>query len=207
MSLIQDALKRQAEETAGARLPGQPIQPIQPIQPSEPPPPQQQQRKLPEKKKNKAFPIVPLILFLVVFLVALLVLSLYLIKPKPKLKTVPKVSQKSVPVEPVALPATSEPVKVLAAPVQAIEAIVAPVLLPVAEEEVIAEPVLKIKKTWPELKLTGIAQGGDRQRVAILNGKMLSAGRRLGEVAVIQVRDSTVVVEYRGERRTLYIGE
>jgi hypothetical protein len=36
---------------------------------------------------------------------------------------------------------------------------------------------------------------------------MLSAGRRLGEVAIIQVRDSTVIVEYRGERRTLYIGE
>ena len=202
MSLIQDALKRQAEETAGMRLPGQPIQPIQPI---EPPPPQQQQQKPPEKKKNKAFPIVPFILFLVVFLLILLGLGFYLIKPNPK--TVSKVTQKSVPAEPVALPAAPEPVKVLAAPVQAIEAIVEPVSPLVTEQEVAAEPMPKIKKIWPELKLTGIAQGGDRQRVAILNGKMLSAGRRLGEVAVIQVRDSNIIVEYRGERRTLYIGE
>lgn len=202
MSLIQDALKRQAEETL--RLPGQPVQPIQQIQPPEPPPPPQQQqqpRKPPENKKTKAFPIVPLIVFLMVFLVALLGLSLYLIKPK--LKTVPKVTQESTPAEPVEVPATPEPVKV-----KPIEAIIEPIIaLPVAEEEVVAEPVPKIKKTWPELKLTGIAQGGDRQRVAILNGKTLSAGRRLGEVAIIQVRDTTVVVEYRGERRTLYIGE
>ncbi len=202
MSLIQDALKRQAEETL--RLPGQPVQPIQQIQTPEPPPPppqqQQQQRKPPEKKKTKAFPIVPLIVFLMVFLVALLVLSRYLIKPK--LKTVPKVTQESTPAEPVAVPATPEPVKV-----KPIEAAIEPVLLPVAEEEVVAEPMPKIKKTWPELKLTGIAQGGDRQRVAILNGKTLSVGRRLGEVTIIQVRDTTVVVEYRGERRTLYIGE
>jgi hypothetical protein len=198
MSLIQDALRRQAEETAGARLPGQPIE--QP--PAPPPPPEKEKPKAlspQEKKKPKAFPIVPLILFLVVFLAALLGLSLYLLKPN--LKTVPKVTQESVPVEPVALPAVPEPAKVLT--VESIVESVAPPL--VTEQE--ADPVQKIKKTWPELKLTGIAQGGDRQRLAILNGKMLSAGRRLGEVAVIQVRDSTVIVEYRGERRTLYIGE
>ncbi len=196
MSLIQDALKRQAEENAGTHLPEQPIGPLDPP---------------PEKKKNKALPIVPLILFLVVFLVALLGLSLYLIRPK--LKTVPKVTRTSVPVETVALPAAPEPAKVLNTPVPLIETknvelAVEPVTRAVAkEQDVIAEPMLKIKRPWPELKLTGIAQGGDRQRVAILNGKMLSAGRRLGEVAVIQVRDSTVIVEYRGERRTLYIGE
>jgi hypothetical protein len=198
MSLIQDALRRQAEETAGARLPGQPIE--QPPAP-QPAPEKEKPKALPsqEKKKPKAFPIVPLILFLVVFLAALLGLSLYLLKPN--LKTVPKVTQESVPVEPVALPAVPEPAKVLT--VESIVESVAPPL--VTEQE--ADPVQKIKKTWPELKLTGIAQGGDRQRLAILNGKMLSAGRRLGEVAVIQVRDSTVIVEYRGERRTLYIGE
>ena len=212
MSLIQDALKRQAEENAGSRLPGQPVQPIQP---PEPPPPQQQ-RKPPEEKKNKAFPLVPFILFLTVLLAALLGLSIYLIKPK--LKTIPKVTHKSVPVEPVA-PALSVVKPVIPEPAKALEtppstplietAIVEPVIEPPAAEEpvVTAEPVLKIKKSWPELKLTGIAQGGDRQRVALLNGKMLSAGRRLGEVAIIQVKDNSVLVEYRGERRTLYIGE
>jgi len=196
MSLIQDALKRQAEETAGARLPGQPIeQPPAPL----PAPEREKPKTLPlkEKKKNKPFPIVPLILFLVVFLVAMLGLSIYLLKPK----TVPKVTQKSVPIEPVAPPATPEPAKVLT--VESIIASAAPPL--VTEQE--ADPIQKISKSWPELKLTGIAQGGDRQRFAILNGKMLSVGRRLGEVAIIQVRDSTVIVEYRGERRTLYIGE
>jgi hypothetical protein len=36
---------------------------------------------------------------------------------------------------------------------------------------------------------------------------MLSAGRKIGEVAVIEVSESQVVVEYRGERRVMYIGE
>ncbi|MEI8206771.1 MAG: hypothetical protein WCG03_07830 [Kiritimatiellales bacterium] len=195
MSLIQDALKRQAEENAGTHLPEQPIGPLD--QP-------------PEKKKNKALPIVPLILFLVVFLVALLGLSLYLIRPK--LKTVPKVTRTSVPVETVALPAAPEPAKVLNTPVPLIETknvelAVEPVTRAVAkEQDVIAEPMLKIKRPWPELKLTGIAQG-DRQSLAILNGKMLSAGRKLGEVTIIEVRDGSILVEYKGERRTLYIGE
>jgi hypothetical protein len=157
-----------------------------------------------EKKKTKPFPIVPLILFLMVFLVAMLGLSIYLIKPKQKPDS--KVPQESVPAERGALPAAPEPVKVPVAPVLTVESIVESAAPPLVTEQE-ADPVQKIKKTWPELKLTGIAQGGDRQRVAILNGKMLSAGRRLGEVAIIQVRDSTVIVEYRGERRTLYIGE
>jgi hypothetical protein len=203
MSLIQDALKRLAEETAGARLPGQPIeQPAPPV----PPPEREKPKALPpqEKKKTKPFPIVPLILFLMVFLVAMLGLSLYLIKPK--LKPDSKVPQESVPAERDALLATPEPVKAPVVPVLTVESIVESAAPPLVTEQE-ADPVQKIKKTWPELKLTGIAQGGDRQRVAILNGKMLSAGRRLGEVAIIQVRDSTVIVEYRGERRTLYIGE
>jgi len=205
MSLIQDALKRQAEEAL--RLPGQPVQPIPQIKPPEPTPPpplspqqQQPQQKAPEKKKTKTFPMVPFIVILTIILIALLGLSLYLIKPKPN--PVPKVTQESASAEPIVIPATPEPVKV-----KPIEAIIEPVLLPVAEEEVVTEPVQKTKKTWPELKLTGIAQGGDRQRVAILNGKTLPAGRRLGEVAIIQVRDNNVIVEYRGERRTIYIGE
>jgi hypothetical protein len=139
-----------------------------------------------------------------VFLVAMLGLSIYLIKPKQKPDS--KVPQESVPAERGALPAAPEPVKVPVAPVLTVESIVESAAPPLVTEQE-ADPVQKIKKTWPELKLTGIAQGGDRQRVAILNGKMLSAGRRLGEVAIIQVRDSTVIVEYRGERRTLYIGE
>lgn len=197
MSLIQDALKRQAEETAGMRLPGQPVQPF------EPPP---QQKPPPEIKKPKAFPVVPFILSLVLLLAVLLGLSLYLIKPK--LQAVPKGTQKSIPGESAAISVAPEPVKVPEEPAKMIEAIVEPVAQPVTEEPaVVTESMLKIKKAWPELTLTGIAQGGDRQRVAILNGKMLSAGRRLGDVVIIQVKDNSVIVEYRGERRTLYIGE
>ena len=202
MSLIQDALKRQAEENAGMRLPGMPVQPLEP--PPPPPPP--------EEKKNKAFPIVPFVLSLAVLLAALLGISLYLIKPKPK--AVPKVIQRPVPAAPVAPAVVPAPVKVaetsiLAVETVKVETVIEPVAEPLVVEEpaVVTEPILKLKKTWPELKLTGIAQGGDKQRVAILNGKMLSAGRRLGEVTVIQVRDNYVLVEFRGERRNLYIGE
>jgi hypothetical protein len=207
MSLIQEALKRQAEETL--RLPGQPTQPIEPPPMQQQPQPPQPQK--PEKKKNKAFPIVPFILFLTVLLVVLLGLSIYLIKPKLKtsLKMNPRTVPQSEPVASTTTPAVPEPVKVAETPMQAIEAIipVEPVAQVIEEPSGSSESMLKIKKTWPELKLTGIAQGGDRQRVAIINGKMLSAGRRLGDVAVIQVRENTVVVDFRGERRTLYIGE
>lgn len=213
MSLIQDALRRQAEEAAGMRLPGMPYKEPQPQQPPpqkppepppqkppEPPPPQ----KPPEIKKIKTFPIMPFILFLILFLTALLGLSLYLINPHEK--AVKKVTQVSTSADASAFSTTSEPVKVLEAPVQAIETIIEPLEPPVAEPPVAAESVMKIKKAWPELKLTGIAQG-DRQRLAILNDKMLSAGRKIGDVTIIQVRDNNIIVEYRGERRTLYIGE
>ena len=171
--------------------------------PSQQPPSQQppsQQKKSPTETKNKALPIVPFILFLVLFLAALLGLSLYLIKPKLK------ASHKTVPAELVVPPVTSEPVKVLETPVQAIETLIEPVEPPAAEPVATAESMMKLKKVWPELKLTGIAQA-DRQRLAILNGKMLPAGRKLGDVTIIQVRDGNIIVEYKGEHRTLYIGE
>ncbi|MFA7257507.1 MAG: hypothetical protein WC047_08045, partial [Kiritimatiellales bacterium] len=71
------------------------------------------------------------------------------------------------------------------------------------------EPVVTeqpVQKPWPELTLTGIAQG-DNQSLAIINGKMISAGRKLGEVTIVEVHDRSVIVEYGGECRVLYIGE
>lgn len=71
---------------------------------------------------------------------------------------------------------------------------------PVIEEE--PEPGTQ----WPELTLTGFASGAG-QRMVIINGKMLSQGRSIDGARVIQIGRNGVVVEYQGERKTLYTSE
>lgn len=100
-------------------------------------------------------------------------------------------------------PAVPEPAAVPVVPVQNIQTAMVETVVDPAEEEPSPE---QLKTAWPGLKLTGIAQK-DSQSLAILNGKMLSAGRKLGEVTVIEVNERNIVVEYLGERRTLYIDE
>ena len=185
MSLIQEALKRQAEEQPVVILPKMPVEPIAPPA---------------DKKIRKARLIVPLILLLIVFLAIPLAYSFFLAKPKRP--TVQKVAQKSAPAESSAVhksvTVTQE------APAKAIEpAKVEPVVVAPVKKE---EPVSETKQAWPELKLTGIAQG-ESQSIAILNGKMLTAGRMIGEVTIKEVHNADVVVEYRGERRVLYLNE
>ncbi|MFA6172404.1 MAG: hypothetical protein WC701_01855 [Kiritimatiellales bacterium] len=195
MSLIQDALKRQAEEQPVVRPPVMPVQPVE-----QPGPPA-------DGKNIQPFPLKLTVTLITALAVVLTGLGIYLIKPKPRVP--PPVIQKPVPVIPVAaapaavIPAIPVPVAVPAAPVPAVETV---------KVETVAEPVRKeapapeIKPVWPELRLTGIAQNNS-QSIAVLNGKMLCAGRKLGEVLVKEVHDSDVVVEYSGECRTLYIDE
>jgi hypothetical protein len=181
MSLIQDALKRKSEESETVSASGI----------------AGETNELPVKTP-KAPQVMLLILLVAVFLAAPIGFSLYLIKPKLR-ATPPVVVEKPAPVFP-----APEPIIVPESPVQivqttVVEAVVAPVVIK-------EEPVLVIPIQWPELKLTGIAQSGN-QSLAILNGKMLASGRKIGEVTVAEVREREIIVEYRGERRVIYLGE
>jgi hypothetical protein len=189
MSLIQDALKRKSEE----------LPPVQPVVPG----------TQPTSAEEAAMPKGPqsvLVLLIILLIIALLValggLAFSLIHSGKKNKEqtpaamVPAVEiPAEVPVAPVVTAPQAEALEPAAAP--------APVTAPVVEPVVIEQPVVE---PWPELTLTGIASSGN-QRIAIINGKMITAGRIIGEVLVREVRDDQAIVEFRGERRILHVNE
>jgi hypothetical protein len=198
MSLIQDALKRKSEEPGESRPPEIPGEPSL-DQPAEEIPP------------RPLFSILSIVL-ISVLLIILSGLGIYLIIPKhqasvqqpaPVAAIEPAAVIAPAPPEPVAVPAAPAPV--IAPPVESAK--VEPAKAdPVAEPVKNDEPALAAQIVWPELKLTGIAQSGN-QSIAILNGKMLITGRKLGEVLVKEVHETDVIVEYLGECRVLYINE
>jgi hypothetical protein len=184
MSLIQDALKRKQEEI-----------------PPEAAPPLQEPLPVPENKTKAPQSI--LIMLIVVLIIALLIalggLAFSLIRSaitsRPAEANDP-VAVETMPQEVPAEPVVTEPPEVQP-----------PETPPAETAEVENEiPVLAVGPQWPELKLDGIAQTGSR-RLAILNGKMVPAGRNIEEISVLEVTDTSVTVEYRGERRILYINE
>jgi hypothetical protein len=196
MSLIQDALKRKSEEPGESRPPEIPGEPSL-DQPAEEIPP------------RPLFSILSIVL-ISVLLIILSGLGIYLIIPKHQASV-----QQPAPVaaiEPTPVIAPPEPVAVPSAPAPVIAPPVESAKVEPAKAEPVAEPVKNDEPApaaqivWPELKLTGIAQS-DNQSIAILNGKMLVTGRKLGEVLVKEVHETDVIVEYLGERRVLYINE
>lgn len=205
MSLIQDALKRKSEETI--ETPPAEI----PVETSELP--------AEEKTPRPLFSILSIVL-ISALLIILSGLGIYLILPKHPAPA-PKTTSTAVTAM-VTPAATPEPAEVLATSAPTVAPAPEPVnvepvkLEPIKVDPIKAEPVGEsVKKeepapvvqiVWPELKLTGMAKNNN-QRIAILNGKMLVAGRKLGEVLVKEVHETDVVVEYLGERRVLYINE
>ena len=189
MSLIQDALKRKAEEAAGGGS---------------------VTAEKSAEKSHQPMMIVLTFLLLIGLITALVGLSFYLMsKPEPTAKTA--VIQQPVPG--VVEPTNAAPVVVAPKPVAPVVVAptkpVVPVVVeptPVAPVEAVVEPMLKFKKKWPELKLSGIAQTGG-QKLALLNGKMIAVGRTIEDVTVIEVNKGHIVIEYGGERRILYINE
>lgn len=186
MSLIQDALKRKQEEL-----------------PKEAPPPIQEPLPVPERKTRAPQPIfiILIVLLIIALLVALggLAFSLIYSTQKPLVAETqePVTAVEAVPQEVPAEPAVTEPPATAFPEPQTTED---------APEAATKSPAPDEGPQWPELKLDGIAQTGSR-RLAILNGKMIPAGRNLGEISVLEVTALSVTVEYRGERRILYINE
>jgi hypothetical protein len=57
---------------------------------------------------------------------------------------------------------------------------------------------------WPRLKLTGFGTATDGlESFAIINGEQTHPGQIIDKVTVVEVRAHDVVVEYKGERKTL----
>lgn len=185
MSLIQEALKRQAEETGGIINPSAP--------PDNPPAPASG-----EKSTRPLFIILTVVLTAGIIIV-LAGFGFYLIKPGK-----PPANIQQIP-EPVSV----EPAVSAVPPDKpAVQTPAMPEVKPAVAESLIEQTEIEkpAPVEWPKLTLTGIARG-DSQRLAIINGKMLSAGRTVGEVMIREVHDTEVVVECHGERRILYINE
>ena len=54
--------------------------------------------------------------------------------------------------------------------------------------------------------MTGVMKTSDGSFV-IINGKMLAENRIIDDVRILRIGASTVLVEFNGERRTLYVNE
>lgn len=59
---------------------------------------------------------------------------------------------------------------------------------------------------WPRLRLTGFGKSSDgTEDFAIINGDLVHPGESAGKVTLVEVRARDVIVEYRGERKTLTV--
>ena len=59
---------------------------------------------------------------------------------------------------------------------------------------------------WPKLKLTGFGSSTDgASGFAIINGQHVIAGQQISKVTVIDIGAQSVIVEFKGEQRTLSV--
>jgi len=197
MSLIQEALKRKTEDSPA---------PAGTV-PSDPP-------TGPSSTPTKAAPAAsmpgtaPVVLFTI--LVALVLLAaagawFFLTQPKSGAEPADEMqaAAQSAP-EPAAVPAPApEP-----APPPAFEpdpapepqppaAAAAPAPVPAAPA---VQPAPKPEIEWPAVSFSGTAAGGD-QKLAVINGRMLSIGETLDDITVLQIGTNKVLLEYRGEKQ------
>jgi hypothetical protein len=198
MSLIQEALKRKSEETEKEPAGTPPVQtPVSPVSPTPSQP-----------KTHTVFLIVLIVLLMFALLGGA---GIYLIgrprsvaiKPPTTVPETKVVDDKTVKETTTHEDTPTTPVKPLIEKLTVQQ--VAPTIKPkeaVQIEE--SNPIPKLD--WPELRVTGIASSGTR-RIAIINGKMLSVGRTLGDVIVSEIGQTTVTVELQGECRILYVDE
>lgn len=60
---------------------------------------------------------------------------------------------------------------------------------------------------WPRLKLTGFGKSTEsNEGFAIINGDLVHPGEYAGKVKLVDIRSHDVVVEYKGEQKTLTVG-
>ncbi|MBN2162624.1 MAG: hypothetical protein JXR25_10535 [Pontiellaceae bacterium] len=69
-------------------------------------------------------------------------------------------------------------------------------------KEVVQNPTGKVH--WPSLKLDGFGKSADgNEEYAIINGDLIHPGEYTGKVKLSEVRTQDVIVEYKGEYKTL----
>lgn len=188
MSLIQDALKRKNEESAHS-MPQPPKEPSS-LPPREPPPhPAPQQAPEDSPKKTRALPV---ILGLLGILIGLAALSLLSRPEQPKRSAASEPSQQQLSPQPEPAPQPQ--------PAPATNPVPTPEPTPTAPETNAAPPAAE----WPELIYSGSAASGD-QALAIINGRMLSEGNRIGDVTILKIGKNEVLVERQGEERILRV--
>jgi hypothetical protein len=187
MSLVQDALKRKAEESAAAGLS---------VTPAPPPPTVRIQEPKVKTKRPQALMVTIISLVVVVLLIALSGVAFHLIRTSTASK---HAAASGIIAEEPRTDIEIEESSVLS---PAVESSPAPAPVSVFAGSKAKEASIE----WPKLKLTGIARSGSQQ-IAIINGKMLTAGRTASGVIIREVRDAEVVVEYQGVRRVLHVDE
>ncbi len=209
MSLIQEALKRQQQETGEGELkPGAP--PLQrpaasPTKP-EPPPlknetptesPAEPEAPAPwdkSKKKETAGAKAGKTVFLILLLAAVGGIVWYQLKPPAKI-TADSRPPADMPTKPSADP-KSDPVAL--SPAQG-----------TSEPDPIAQPLtpepLQIEIEWPSLSLDGIV-GSGAQGSCLINNQIVRVGEHVQEVKIVAIRKDGVELEYQGEKRFLRVG-
>jgi len=69
-----------------------------------------------------------------------------------------------------------------------------------------APPASRPPVKWPHLKITGIGSGSG-EGIAFINGKMIRVGGMIDDVRIVEIRETELVAEYKGDRRTLRVGD
>jgi hypothetical protein len=235
VSLIEEALRKQREETEKARG-GLTIQ--VPPNANVPPPPlpmpaqeEQEEEQEDPAPVRKAVPVLIIAVVVGVVVVAGIVwLLMYGFNSKKNEVTKAPVVEKAKPAVMAEVAAASVETKVAtSAPVEVkapvvISAPVTPAATPVAIEApvvignasatsvaVVAEPAKVVQKVvvvvWPKLTVTGLigASRGSKS-AAIINGQMVSTGAMIEGVRVEAIDRQGVQLSYEGEVRTLAVG-
>lgn len=205
MSLIQEALRRKAEET----------QP--PSSPAAPPP------------ARRSYRLWPVFAGFALLWLAAGGAALYWLRARlarGPVEVVAPVADRSPleservedirPPEPVLAEGTAEEMAPVAEP-PAGEEMVAVELPPADEPPVVVEepplppppPVVPEKPGWPAIKLLGVIIGADPDQPAsaLLNNQMIEVGESLLEVKLADVESAGAWLEYRGEKRFLKVGQ
>lgn len=179
MSLIQEALKRKSEEASQREIEAPPPSP--PAAPPTPPAPRLQ----------------PLF-FLGALLVLLLGGAFYQLQRSTLFLTKAPDAPESPTDQPIrsAHPSEAPPTSMASATAESTPD------EPERSQPVQPEPAPEL--TWPELTYSGAAAGGN-QVLAIINGRMISAGETIQGARVLQIGKSEVLVEYKGQKRILHV--
>lgn len=236
MSLIEEALRKQREETEKARG-GLTMQapPNANVSPPPLPTPAQEEQEAEQEDPAPARKAVPVLIIAVVAGIVLVAGIVWLLmygfnskksevaKAPVVEKTKPAVAAEVAVARVETKVATSAPVEVKA-PV-AISAPVTPAVTPVAIEAPVVvignssattvvastEPAKVVQKVvvvvWPKLTVTGLI-GASRgsKSAAIINGQMVSSGSMIEGVKVEAIDRQGVQLSYEGEVRTLAVG-